>query len=254
MRHRPPALLLAALLAGCAQPEPAPRRSGFDDMSPALQRLQHDDAQNPGLLAVLDGAALWDEAAGPQGLRCSACHGEARASMRGVAPRYPRFDPGAGRPVSLGQRIAQCRLRQGLGAPGPEDRGRLALEAFVAFQSRGLPLAPDPDPRLTPWRERGRALYTRRLGQLNLACTQCHDTLAGGRLGGSLIPQGHPTGYPVYRLEWQALGSLQRRLRGCLAGVRAEPFAADAPEWVELELHLVQRAAGMPLETPAVRP
>ena len=39
-----------------------------------------------------------------------------------------------------------------------------------------------------------------------------------------------------------------------MSGVRAEPFAFGAPELVELELYLMQRAAGMPLETPAVRP
>jgi sulfur-oxidizing protein SoxA len=77
---------------------------------------------------------------------------------------------------------------------------------------------------------------------------------AGGRLAGSVIPQAHPTGYPLYRLEWQGLGSLQRRLRGCMTGVRAEPFAAGSIEFVELELHLAARALGMAIETPAVRP
>ena len=69
-----------------------------------------------------------------------------------------------------------------------------------------------------------------------------------------MIPQGHPTGYPVYRLEWQSLGSLQRRLRGCMTGVRAEPFAYGADELVALELFLMERAAGMTVETPAVPP
>jgi hypothetical protein len=50
-----------------------------------------------------------------------------------------------------------------------------------------------------------------------------------------VIPQAHPTGYPIYRLEWQGLGSLQRRLRGCMSGVRAEPYPYDAQELVELE-------------------
>ena len=69
-----------------------------------------------------------------------------------------------------------------------------------------------------------------------------------------MIPQGHPTGYPIYRLEWRGMGSLQRRLRGCLTGVRAEPFAADSDEFTALELFLMQRAAGMPVEAPTVRP
>jgi L-cysteine S-thiosulfotransferase len=120
--------------------------------------------------------------------------------------------------------------------------------------ARGWPIAPPADPRLASWRDRGSALYGQRVGQLNLACADCHDRHAGQRLGGSVIPQGHPTGYPIYRLEWQGMGSLQRRLRGCLTGVRAEPFGADSDEFTALELYLMQRAAGMPVETPAVRP
>ncbi len=77
---------------------------------------------------------------------------------------------------------------------------------------------------------------------------------AGRRLAGSTIPQAHPTGYPIYRLEWQGMGSLQRRLRGCMSAVRAEPFGYDSDELTALELFLAQRAAGMPIETPAVRP
>jgi sulfur-oxidizing protein SoxA len=70
----------------------------------------------------------------------------------------------------------------------------------------------------------------------------------------AVIPQSHPTGIPCYRLEWQSLGSLQRRLRNCMVGVRAEPYAFGSPEFVELELFLMTRARGMALETPAVRP
>ena len=66
--------------------------------------------------------------------------------------------------------------------------------------------------------------------------------------------KAHPTGYPLYRLEWQSLGSLQRRLRGCITGIRAQAYDYGAPELVELELYLMSRARGMPIETPAVRP
>lgn len=248
-----PALIAVLLLSACATPVDT-RRSGLVEMSPATQALQRDDAQNPAMLWVQDGQSLWSRAAGTSGRSCADCHGDAGRSLRGVAVRYPRFDAALGRPVGLGERIAQCRVRQGAPAPAPESQERLALEAYVAMQSRGLPIAPDDDARLAAFRERGRRLYEQRIGQLDLSCAQCHDGLAGGRLGGSVIPQGHPTGYPIYRLEWQALGSLQRRLRNCMSGVRAEPSAYDAAELIELELHLMQRARGMTLETPAVRP
>jgi sulfur-oxidizing protein SoxA len=100
----------------------------------------------------------------------------------------------------------------------------------------------------------GRSLWRRRQGQLDLSCAACHDDNAGRKLGASLIPQGHPTGYPVYRLEWQALGSLQRRLRNCMIGVRAEPYPYGDAAFVGLELYLRDRATGLLVETPAVRP
>jgi sulfur-oxidizing protein SoxA len=89
---------------------------------------------------------------------------------------------------------------------------------------------------------------------LNLSCAQCHDDNWGRHLAGAPIPQAHPTGYPIYRLEWQSIGSLRRRLRSCMVGMRVEPYREDAPEIVDLELYLVWRANGMPVETPAVRP
>ena len=81
-----------------------------------------------------------------------------------------------------------------------------------------------------------------------------HDDNWDKHLAGSAITQGHPTGYPLYRLEWQSLGSLQRRLRGCIFGVRAQTYEFGAPELVALELYLTTRAAGMTMEVPAVRP
>ena len=74
------------------------------------------------------------------------------------------------------------------------------------------------------------------------------------KLAGAVIPQGHPNGYPEYRLEWQTMGSLTRRIRNCMVGVRAEPFPPDSAEMTALALFLAARAAGLKIETPAVRP
>jgi L-cysteine S-thiosulfotransferase len=230
-------------------PAAAERRSGFDDMARETQAMQREDAANPGMLWVLEGEALW--AAG-----CARCHGEP-TTMRGVAPRYPAWDEATGAVIDLAGRIIAHypSPRGGVVDPAPrEGQPILALTAFVAHQSRGLPIAPPDDARLAPALARGAALYAQRRGQLDLSCAQCHDDNAGRRLAGSVIPQAHPTGYPLYRLEWQAMGSLQRRLRGCMTGVRSEPFTYGAAEYIEIELFLMRRAAGMALETPAVRP
>ena len=247
---------LLALLLGCASaPVPDNRRSGFEYMSAQTQAIQNDDNANPAMLWVKEGEALWSTAAGASGKSCLSCHGAAATSMRGVAARYPAWDAPLSRPVNLGTRINLCRQRhQQLPALTAENQQMLSLESYVAMQSRGMPIAPPSDERLAPFRFRGEQQFMQRIGQLDLSCAQCHDQHAGQRLAASPIPQGHPTGYPIYRLEWQALGSLSRRLRGCMTGVRAEPFAANSVEMVELELHLARRAMGMKVETPGVRP
>ena len=61
------------------------RRSGYDFMSAETRAMQDDDAANPGMLWVLDGEALWNQAEGPSRKSCAACHGDAGVSMSGVA-------------------------------------------------------------------------------------------------------------------------------------------------------------------------
>ena len=233
----------------------AERRSGYDFMGRETRAMQDDDPANPGMLWVLEGGALWTRKTGPAGRACADCHGDARVTMKGVAARYPAFDAARGRPLNLEQRINACRIdRQGAPPLAYESRELLALSAYVARQSRGLPIEIAIDQRTQPFLDAGRTTYHRRQGQLNLACSQCHDANWGRQLAGNVIPQAHPTGYPLYRLEWQGLGSLQRRLRNCLVGIRAEPYEYGAPELVQLELYLMWRARGMIFEAPAVRP
>ena len=105
---------------------------------------------------------------------------------------------GAGRPVDLEQRINLCRTDQQQATPLPfESRDLLALTAFVARQSRGMPIEPGATRSCAVHRQGPRDLR-RRQGQLNLRCAKCHDENWGKRLAGSAIAQGHPTGYPLY--------------------------------------------------------
>ena len=230
-----------------AVPSPSQTQTQTQTQTPAEQPVRGmaaDAARRTG------GSAM-----SPEARSCADCHGEAERTMRGVAARYPAWDSRLGAPVNLQRRINLCRERyQSQPALGSEDDAMLALEAFLALQSRGVPIARPDDPKLAPALERGARSFSSRIGQLALSCEHCHDRLAGGRLGGSPIPQGHPTAYPVYRLQWQSAGSLARRLRGCLNGVRAELFPAMSAEMIELELFLAARAAGMPHEGPGVRP
>jgi len=239
--------------AGADRAGPDKRRSGYQDMGPALQKMQDDDTANPAMLFVQLGEQLWAKPEGAANKACADCH--TVAAMKGVAARYPAMTKDGDRPIDLSGRVSLCRTVNQQAEPwASESRELLSVVSFVAWQSRGLPIAPPDDPRLAPFREQGAAIYQSRQGQLNLSCAICHDDNAGKKLAGVTIPQAHPTAYPVYRLEWQALGSLRRRLRNCLIGIRAEAYPYDAIEYVALEIFLMDRARGMLFEAPGVRP
>jgi sulfur-oxidizing protein SoxA len=246
---------LALFALSAAEIPPDQRRSGYADLGPQTRAMEDDDTANPAMLWVLDGEALWSAKTGAANKSCADCHGDAAQSMKGVAARYPVFDAKENRPVDLEQRInLERRDRQQAPPLAFESRDLLALTAYVGNQSRGMPIAPPDDPRLAPFIAQGRALFEARQGQINMSCAQCHDDNWGKKLAGNVVPQGQPTGYPIYRLEWQSLGSLQRRLRNCIVGMRAQPYEFGAAEYVALETFLMRRAAGLKMETPGVRP
>ncbi len=248
------ALLAVAGLARAGEIPPDQRRSDTASMSTELRAMQTDDMANPATLSVLDGEGLWNRKAGKSQQSCADCHGDARQSMKGVAARYPAFDAGSGRVLDIEARINQCRTeRQGAAAMPMESRELLAISAYVGLQSRGMLIA-NGDPRLKATIVRGRELFNARQGQLNFSCAICHDENWGHKLGAATVPQAHPVGYPIYRLEWQSVGSLQRRLRNCMVGMRAEPYAYGSDEYIALETFLMERASGLQLETPGVRP
>jgi L-cysteine S-thiosulfotransferase len=234
-------LLLVLGPATAAEIPLSERRSGYEFMSRETRAMQDDEITGPAVLMLLDGEALWGK------LGCQGCHQDAATSMKGVAARYPAMVDG--KLTTLEQQV-----RHKAPSLAPESRDLLALSTYVARQSRGMPIEPAVNEKTQPHLDAGKAFFFRRQGQLNLACAQCHDDNWGKKLAGTPIPQAHPTGYPLYRLEWQGVGSLTRRLRNCLTGMRAELYPHGAPELVELELYLMWRARGMKMEAPAVRP
>jgi sulfur-oxidizing protein SoxA len=249
------ALLVSAGSAYAADIPLDQRRPDSDFVSADTRTMQNDDTANPAMLVVLDGETLWNTKAGATNKSCADCHGDAAKSMKGVAARYPAFAAELGRPVDLEQQINLSRVTDQKADALPfESKELLALTAYIARQSHGMPVAVKDDAKSKPFIAAGRAIFERRQGQLDLSCAQCHDDNWGKKLAGNLMPQAMATGYPIYRLEWQEVGSLQRRLRNCMSGMRAEPYDFGAPELVDLEYFLMWRARGLAMETPAVRP
>jgi len=228
-------------------------QSSYELMSAENKAMQDDPSLNPAMFWVGDGEVLWNQASIKNNQSCASCHGDAKKSMRGTATVFPKIIKG--KLQTLEGQINQCRVNaQGNPALAYESKELLSLTAWVAYQSKGMPIAVKQTLENKVALQKGRQSFYERIGQLNLSCAQCHEDRAGLKLGGSTIPQGHPNAYPIYRLEWQTLGSLQRRLRNCMSGVRAQQYEYGSPEMAQLELFLAWRARGLPLESPGVRP
>ena len=256
------ALLLGAMTACTPESEIGPERSSSTDLAPDAiqsgyvfltadtQRLQDDDFENPGYLWVDRGRALFEtpSATSPA---CASCHSD---GLKGVAATYPAIDKATGRLLNLEGRINQCRTdHQDLQVLAYESDDLLALTTYVANASKGVPQNVEISERTAPYLEQGRDYFLTRRGQFNLSCQQCHTESWGKQLRGDTISQGHSNGFPAYRFEWQSIGSLQRRLRDCNTGVRAEPLPYGDETYIALELYLAARGDGLEVEAPAVR-
>jgi sulfur-oxidizing protein SoxA len=259
------AMLAAAQAFAQELNRPHPLKPGSDFQSAEAKAMQFDDFANPGLLWVERGEKLWSEPRGAANKSCASCHGDARRSMKRAAATHPRYYEGLG-VLDLEGRIKACVVKSQQAADLPwESQELLSLSAYVARQAKGqriesaiaaqhvIPAQAGIRSPLRAAYDRGKQLYFQRQGQLNLACTNCHDMNWGKTLLAERISQGHPGDWPAYRIEWQTLGSLQRRLRACYFGVRAELPPLGSPDLVALEVYLADRAQGLELSPPGVR-
>lgn len=240
--------LSAAPLANGGPPTPQPLiaksavRSGTTFTSATLQAQQKDDDVNPGMLWVDQGRDLFAR-------DCVGCH----AAAKGLASALPKLAAN-GSVTTLEMQINRCQREQ-VKAPAYaiESQPLLALATYLAFSSRGQAQTVPADVTQSAAWQRAESEYTRVQGKLDFNCRSCHDQLYGKRVRNQAISQGYGVGYPAYRIEWQTLGSLNRRLRACFFGMETRVPAATDPILADLELYLAWRAQGLPIEAPAVR-
>ncbi len=277
MRQVPPALqiaavamVMAALLGATLSPVvPQERKSiapldrdnplkelisgyYFGDLK--TRALQDDDFDNPGFAWYDVGEKLWSREEGGAKRACASCHENAAVTMRGKAATYPKFSSTAGKVITLEQRINLCRQDNMKAAPWPHGSNELlSMAVFVRAKSRGLPVNVGIDGPAKAVFDLGRREYETRIGQLNMACADCHDRRYDQSLRGETITQGHSNGFPAYQLRRQTVASLHEQFRSCNLLVRAEPREPGAEEYIAMELYLAWRGRGLPVETPAVR-
>lgn len=222
-----------------------------------LAQLQSANAMNPIGLWIDEGKRKWEK-------DCTSCH--ALEKIVKAVPNFPKLDASQ-KLINLEDQISACRKRN---AATPiafasdqffpnDDTPTLELSTFLNDAARQLSIniAPPTNPsHAIIWKQNlaeGEKLFKTRQGHMNLSCQQCHDGKVGASMRAQKITAGHPTGFPAYRISWQGLGSMERRIRACYSGVQAQVPAPQDIRLRQLELYLKTRAQGLQLDGPSIR-
>jgi sulfur-oxidizing protein SoxA len=227
--------------------------SGWLFRTDETRALQMDDFDNPAMLAVEEGADMWETADGAAGQSCADCHGDASESMKGVRAVMPKVNEN-GDLWSMEDYVNNCRTtRMEADAWGWNSGDMRNMTSFISLQSRGMPVDVAIDGAAAPFWEKGKEMYYTRFGQLELSCANCHEDSWGMMIRADHLSQGQINGFPTYRLKNAGMVSIHNRFRGCFRDMRAESFAMGSQEFRELELYVASRGNGLSVEGVAVR-
>ena len=227
--------------------------SGWHFRGTETRAMQADDFDNPGLIFVEKAEDAWNTVDGTEGKSCSSCH-EGSDSMAGVRPVYPKYNEAAGEVRTLEMQINDCRENR-MGAEKWKYTGgdMVNMTALLASVSCGMPVNVAIDgPAQSTW-EAGKELYYTRTGQLEMACSSCHEDNYGNMIRADHLSQGQINGFPVYRLKNTKLNAVHARFKGCIRDTRAETYSPGSPEFIALELYVASRGNGLSVEGPSIR-
>lgn len=227
--------------------------SGWVFRSTETQALQMDDFDNPGMLFVDQAWEDWNTPEGSAGKSCADCHGDVE-SFAGLRATLPKWNADKGSLFTMEDYINESRVTHMGAEPWGYTGGTMqAMVALISLQSRGEPVNVVTDGPATEMWELGKELYYTRVGQLDMACSSCHEDNYGNMIRADHLSQGQINGFPAYRLKNAKLNSVHARFSGCMKNIRATPFKTGEDEFRALELYVASRGNGLSLEGPSVR-
>ena len=174
----------------------------------------------------------------------------------GIRQNYPYFDTERKEVITLELAINRCREANGEEALKWETGAIAEISGYMAFTSRGNPLNIEvPNADALAAYEAGKKFYYAKKGYLNNSCATCHVQGAGMRARSETMHPalGESTNFPTFRLKWDHLGTLHKRIRGCHRDQGARSFKAQSPQYRNLEYFITYMANGLQVNGPSVR-
>jgi sulfur-oxidizing protein SoxA len=176
----------------------------------------------------------------------------------GIRQNYPYFDLKTGEVITLELALNRCRETNGEEPYSYVKDEMASLTAYMAFTSRGKPfdIKIPNDPRALAAYEKGAEYFYTRRGQLNFSCASCHVQNPGNHIRTEVLAPalGIVAAMPIYRSEWNGMGTMSRRLVTCNSQVRGVPLKPQDELYRDVEYYLSYMSNGLPISGPGARP
>jgi L-cysteine S-thiosulfotransferase len=235
--------------------------------------MKADPWANPAMLDVDRGEDLWRQPRGPKNVALATCDlGLGAGVIDGAFAALPRFFSDAGKVMDLETRLMWCMsMIQGFDAaklaerPHPsggapvKDLG--AIATFVASKSSGVVFKATLDhPKEVEAVALGEAIFNRRMGPFDFACTTCHAD-SGKRIRRQALPylakpaeaQKVIGEWPAYRVSSTHVMTMQHRIYDCFWQMRMPEIEIGSDATVALVAYMTKTAQGGPINVPGMK-
>jgi sulfur-oxidizing protein SoxA len=238
---------------------PAVFKTELDDPAkrppPVEKRDNLDPIENPAMWAVDKAQELWKQA-GAAGSSCNTCHSDPKTSFKTWAASMPMWEPRLNKVLGVEEFVTRhAKATTGASWPMETEENR-AMSVYLHFLANGAPLKVDTSsPGAKAAMERGKELSARKVGQLNMACTDCHGKVANRWIRGQWLgePKGQYDHFPTWRTSLLAIWDIRQRFQWCQVNIRADELPPDAKEYGDLEFYLAVQNEGQKLSVPGIR-
>ena len=223
--------------------------------APVEKRENLDPIENPGMWAVDKAQELWKQK-GAAGSACATCHSDPAASFKTWAASMPKWESRLNKVLGVEEFVTRhAKATTGADWLMETDENR-AMSVYLHFLANGTPIQVDTTSANSKAAiERGKALASRKLGELNFACTDCHGKSANHWIRGQWLgePKGQYDHFPTWRTSLLAIWDIRQRFQWCQVNIRADELPPDAKEYGDLELYLASQNDGLKLSVPGIR-
>ncbi|MBU2642518.1 MAG: sulfur oxidation c-type cytochrome SoxA [Gammaproteobacteria bacterium] len=222
---------------------------------PVDTRDNLDPFVNDGM-AALERAGLIFSRVGANRKSCASCHFTPKSDFKIWAASMPRYEARLNKVIGVEEFIT----RHARSTTGDnllmQSADNIDLSIYLRYLANGTPIKVDTQSQDSVAAiKRGNALMTRKIGQLNFACMDCHSLGANKWIRGQYLTEtkGQFAHFPTYRTSRGEIWDIRKRFQWCNVAVRANELPPDAAEYGDLEIALAALNQGQKLNAPGIR-